>query len=119
MKEGDRVFTKGDYKPGTVLEYLGEYDYPKVRVLLDGVIQPVMYYEDALIVASEKPDLETVLIKAENSESTEAIMLAAEVRRLREAVRQEGHDGWERGMADAKLQALGIRPFVRNPYLED
>lgn len=28
-------------------------------------------------------------------------------------------DAWEVGMADAKLQALGIRPLVRNPYLED
>jgi hypothetical protein len=28
-------------------------------------------------------------------------------------------EAWEKGMADAKLQALGIRPLVRNPYLED
>lgn len=26
---------------------------------------------------------------------------------------------WERGMADAKLQALGIKPHVRNPYLKE
>lgn len=26
-------------------------------------------------------------------------------------------DAWEKGMADAKLQALGITPHVRNPYL--
>lgn len=26
---------------------------------------------------------------------------------------------WERGMADAKLQALGIKPLVRNPYLAE
>ena len=28
-------------------------------------------------------------------------------------------EAWNRGMADAKLQALGIRSSVRNPYLED
>lgn len=28
-------------------------------------------------------------------------------------------DAWERGMADAKMQALGIRPLVKNPYLEE
>jgi hypothetical protein len=28
-------------------------------------------------------------------------------------------EAWEKGMADAKLQALGIKPHVRNPYLEE
>jgi hypothetical protein len=119
VKQGDRVFTKGDYEPGVVVEYMGDFDFPKVRVLMDGQTDPVTYYADSLLTIPEPPDLETVLTIAENSESYEAIMLAAEVRRLRKAVRQEGHDGWEQGMADAKLQALGIRPLVRNPYLED
>lgn len=53
------------------------------------------------------------------SAQTDMLILVDEIRSLRKAVRQAGHDGWERGMADAKLQALGIRPVVRNPYLED
>jgi hypothetical protein len=28
-------------------------------------------------------------------------------------------EAWERGMADAKLQAAGIRPLIRNPYLKE
>lgn len=38
---------------------------------------------------------------------------------VRGFVRQAESDAWERGMADAKLQMLGVRPLVRNPYLED
>lgn len=37
---------------------------------------------------------------------------------VREFVRAAEEAAWERGMADAKLQALGIRATVRNPYLE-
>lgn len=119
LKEGDRIWTKGTYDSGIVVEYMGDFDFPKVRVLMDGQTDPVTYYEDSLLVIPEPRDLETVLRKAMNSESSDAILLAQEVVRLREAVRQEGHDGWERGMADAKLQALGIKPLVRNPWLGD
>lgn len=38
---------------------------------------------------------------------------------VRKHVRTAEADAWEKGMADAKLQALGIKPLVRNPYLED
>lgn len=119
LKQGDRIFTKGTYDSGVVVEYLGEFDFPKVRVLMDGQTEPVVYYEDSLLALPEPSDLETVLVIAENSESSDAILLAAEVRRLREIVRQAQSDAWEKGMTDAKLQALGLRPLVRNPYLED
>lgn len=36
---------------------------------------------------------------------------------VREHVRATSAEAWEKGMADAKLQALGIRPTMRNPYL--
>jgi len=38
--------------------------------------------------------------------------------KLESQQRQTARDAWERGMADAKLQSLGIRTLVRNPYLE-
>lgn len=83
MREGDRVFTKGDYQSGVVVEYMGDFDFPKVRVLMDGQTEPVSYYEDSLLVVPEKPDLDTVLERAEYSDSYEAVILAAEIRRLR------------------------------------
>lgn len=84
MNKGDRVKTKINYDAGTVVEYLGDFDFPKVRVLLDGASDPVVFYEDALtIYSSEEQELERVLVIAENSESSDAIMLASEVRSLR------------------------------------
>lgn len=118
FSEGDRVVTSFLEK-GTVLEYLGEFDYPKVRVLLDGAEDSSVWYADTLRLDTPEEEVERILVLAEYSESSDALVLAAEIRRLRAAVRQAGHDGWEQGMADAKLQALGIRPLVRNPYLED
>lgn len=83
LSKGDRVYTKGDYESGIVVEYMGDFDFPKVKVLFDGQTDPVVYYEDSLLVIPEPRDLESVLLLAENSESSDAILLAAEVRRLR------------------------------------
>ncbi len=44
---------------------------------------------------------------------------AAIAEAVSEFVRTASVEAWERGMADAKLQMLGVRPLVRNPYLED
>lgn len=83
LSAGDRIYTKGTYDSGVVIDYMGDFDFPKVRVLMDGQTEPVVYYEDSLLTTPEPRDLETVLVIAENSESSDAILLAAEVRRLR------------------------------------
>jgi hypothetical protein len=85
FNEGDRVQTSYLDK-GTVVEYLGEFDFPKVRVLLDGSDYPNVFYADSLRLDKPDEELERVLVIAENSESTDAITLAAEVRRLRRGI---------------------------------
>jgi hypothetical protein len=118
FKEGDSVVTPFLDK-GTVLEYLGEFDFPKVRVLIDGAKDSSVWYADTLRLDTPKEEVERILVRAEYSESTDALTLSAEIRRLRSATRAAQSEAWEKGMSDAKLQALGIRPSVRNPYLED
>jgi hypothetical protein len=85
FNEGDRVQTSYLDK-GTVVEYLGEFDFPKVRVLLDGSDYPNVFYADSLRLDKPDEELERVLVIAENSESTDALTLAAEVRRLRRGI---------------------------------
>ena len=120
IKVGDRVSTPY-LTAGTVLEIIEgrKPDFYRAKVAIDGQEEPQWYWVDSLRLHDPEAELERVIVRAEYSESSDALMLASEIRSLRKAVRQAGHDGWERGMADAKLQALGIRPVVRNPYLED
>lgn len=117
LSKGDRVLTPY-LETGTVLEII-EGRFLKAKVDIDGLEDPQFFWVDSLRLHDPEGELERVIVRAEYSESSDAIMLAAEIRRLRKAVRQAQSDAWQRGMADAKLQALGIRPLVRNPYLED
>lgn len=82
VKVGDRVSTPY-LTVGTVLEVFEARQYDKAKVAVDGEEEPQIYWVDSLRLHDPEAELERVLVRAEWSESSDALMLAAEVRRLR------------------------------------
>jgi hypothetical protein len=99
FNEGDRVYVKGTDYSGIVLEYMGDFDFPKVRVLMDGLSEPGVYYADSLLTVPEPRDL------------------AAEVRRLRrgiDAVRAEAER--YKKIGDDSVKEPGLSWYQEDRY---